>query len=259
MAPNSSNKGKKKKKAASNPARGFATVSQVSKRAIERESETEAVKQVVEDATAASVGQPEQTTDIKGGSSTLEPEVVVDAPKLSPEEFEKALEESELEQWVDKHGASFRKEVGRQVSRLQTDRRLLRDQAQYLSTRDWLPPDILDEVLELIRSDAEAGKMLPDVESRAKTRFPSEEDISIRLWTLRQTLLDLAFDEESVEKVLRYVLDSKQLQSSREVIWGLTEALDWLALHVSRRELPDYEQRRQQASSGESRGPLIVD
>ena len=90
MAPN-----KKKKKPASNPARGFATTSIVSKNKIE---DNVAVEEPITAETASS--GPVQLTSpaLKYG---LDPEMQLH--ELSPDQLEKQLEESELQLLVEKH------------------------------------------------------------------------------------------------------------------------------------------------------------
>ena len=234
---------KKKKKPAANPARGFATVSQASKKVVEREAEADAPSEVRVN-TGQGVSSVPKQTSTQDGDVTVTASTVEGNTHLSPEEFETALEESELQLWVDKHGQSVRREISRQLGRLQTDRRVLREQAQVLITRNWLPPELMTDVLDMIKSDSEEGSLLPDSESKLGGKSISEEGLTIRLWTLKQILLDLAFEPADIERVLQYVLASKP-QATKEAVWGLVESLDWLALYADRKDLPDYQIRQQ--------------
>ncbi len=76
----------------------------------------------------------------------------------------------------------------------------------------------------------------------------SEEDLTIRLWTLQQALTGAGFEETKTILALRHVLDisDKISVGSKDVIWGMEESLDWLSRECSKKELPDYEasQRR---------------
>lgn len=233
---------KKKKKAAANPARGFATVSQVSKKTIEIEAVAKAAQSLPEDEKNQNPSAPDTVAPQTEARDPDPKTAELKAADLSPEEFERALEDAELQQWVDKHSTSFRKDAVRQVTRLQTDRRILREQAQYLNTKSWLPPDLVSSVLELISLESKSGLVTADSDNLPKPRPISEEAMTVRLWTLRQTLLDLGFQPDHIEQVLRYILDCKP-QPTKENIWGLNESLDWLALHSERADLPDYERR----------------
>ena len=127
MAPN-----KKKKKPASNPARGFATTSTASKT---KEQDVDEVEQ--EDGWGAS-GQSaklvsEEGSVLTNGGPTIKPEKALQ--DLSPEELELQLENSSLQILVDTYRKKTEKDAFRQASRLQTERRVLRSQAEHLSTR----------------------------------------------------------------------------------------------------------------------------
>src|SRR5690349_18391225 len=139
--------GKKKKKPASNPARGFATTSVASKPRIE------AVETVPSDE-----GLPDKELEKHKDETTTESLVTpattgVVSAQLTPEEFEKQLEESELQVLVEKYSQKAKRDAVRQITRLQTDRRLLRGQADILNTRKWLPPEVMDEILRVITAD----------------------------------------------------------------------------------------------------------
>jgi ATP-dependent RNA helicase DHX29 len=83
-----------------------------------------------------------------------------------------------------------------------------------------------------ISSDAPAsGKMLP------------EEDVIARLWTLQQTLEGVGFPSDRAQAVSQFILDisSTISVSNKDMIWGLEEALEWLARECPAEELPSYE------------------
>lgn len=236
--------GKKKKKPAANPARGFATTSIASK------PKSEAI-----DVEPASPAEPLATlqTQSEGSAQIDAPgDGVSHAPpkNISPEEFEKQLESSELQVLVEKHAQKSKRDALRQKTRLETDRRVLRGQAESLNTRKWLPAEIMEEVLDLIKSEERfAG---PATDSTITPKQASEEDLTVRLWTLQQSLAGADFLEPKVLSALEHVLkvSDKIGPSNKESIWGMEEALDWLARNCSRDELPDYENwQRKPASS----------
>lgn len=226
--------GKKKKKPASNPARGFATTSIASKPKVELPEAAEESPVVNEAKDTDEVQQIEQTAPATSSHPPNE-------KTLTVEEFEKLLEESELQVLVEKHAQKSKRDAARQKTRLETDRRLLRSQAESLNTRKWLPPELMDEILDLIK--AEGRFTGQSNEASGNLKQASEEELTIRLWTLQQALLGSGFIEEKVSLSLRHVLDisDKIVAGNKDSIWGMEEALDWLARNCFREELPDYE------------------
>ena len=226
--------GKKKKKPASNPARGFATTSIASKPKVELPELVPKSTPLNEAKDMVDVQHTEQAAP--ANSSTVSTEKVVTA-----EEFEKQLEESELQVLVEKHAQKSKRDAARQKTRLETDRRLLRSQAESLNTRKWLPPELMEEILDLDKAEGRFTGQSNEVLGSSKQA--SEEELTIRLWTLQQALLGSGFIEDKVKSALRHVLDisDKIGVGNKDAIWGMEEALDWLARNCSRDELPDYE------------------
>lgn len=231
--------GKKKKKPASNPARGFATTSLPSKPRIES---LESVPAPEHD-NAIDASNEERDSKFAshlahGSSGTV---ISHELQSLSPEEFERQLEENELQGIVDKHAIKAKRDAARQVARLHTDRRLLRGQAETLITRKWLPPDLIDEILNVITVDNRPDQ--PPVEATPLQKPPTEEDLIIRLWVLQQTLNGAGFPDERVDQAIAYILSisEKVGNATKDTVWGLEESLEWLARDASKFELPDYE------------------
>ncbi|KAE8442794.1 hypothetical protein EG329_002827 [Mollisiaceae sp. DMI_Dod_QoI] len=229
--------GKKKKKPASNPARGFATTSIASK----PKTEIAEPEQLPTPSTELQVAREIDGNRPTGNSSLKIEGSAVTGKEISAEEFEKQLEESELQILVEKHAQKSKRDALRQKTRLETDRRVLRAQADNLITRRWLPPDLMEEILDLIKTEGRFAGQANDNINTAKQA--SEEELTVRLWTLQQTLVGSGFQEEKVILGLRYVLDiSDKINSgNKDAIWGMDESLDWLARECSREELPDYE------------------
>lgn len=233
--------GKKKKKPLSNPARGVATTSIASKPKTE----------VIENDVQLSQNNSEKPTDASQANSLPDSgsQTGVNIPtesSLTAEEFEKQLENSELQVLVEKYGQKSKRDAARQKSRLETDRRVLRGQADFLGTRKWLPAELMEEILELIKT--EARSLSQGYETSSGFKQLSEEDLTVRLWTLQQSLIGAGFPEDKVFVCLQQVLEisDKISASVKDTIWGLDEALEWLARECAREELPDYDawQRR---------------
>src|SRR5690242_5635463 len=113
---------KKKKPAAAAAARGFATTSIASKPRVDP----------VDATGTGSTESPESrgvAASLQNGGAAADSGGAKDEP-LSPEEFERRLEESELQLLAEKHSQKVKREAQRQRARLETDRRLLRSQAE---------------------------------------------------------------------------------------------------------------------------------
>lgn len=226
---------RKTKKAISNPARGFATTSTVSKTKLSPEESL--------GSTAPDEPQAQTITrDSPGDDAPVEKEL----HELSPEELEKQLEENDLQLFVEKYLDKIKRDVSRQVSRLQTEKRLLRPQAESLSTRKWLPPEILELIAQTL--DAEQQPVRPDLKSQFYpiTEALSEEDLCIKIWTLKRVLIQLGSSHEESEDAIKHLLKVAQSLSTRDSlvgkdnIWGLDWCLDWLAMHCEAHAMPSY-------------------
>ena len=242
MAPN-----RKKKKPAGNPARGFATTSIVSKSKID--DDTPAIEVTDE----ADNDYITQTSSAVPTTITNGQRVEKELRELTPEQLELQLEESELQLLVEKHAEKSKKETSRQVSRLQTERRLLRMQAIPLYTSRWLPEELLQLIYDYIARDIPSSSLATQTTNSQKKSGVFTDNLSIRLWTLKRTLVDLGFLPSRVDEAIAHLIQAEQsmeqanMLSGREGIWGLDECLDWLALTCTREEMPDYDSHRTEA------------
>ncbi|KAM0343085.1 hypothetical protein ACHAPU_008833 [Fusarium lateritium] len=247
---------KKKKKPAANPARGFATTSVASKprpETIESESKPDAAKTQAAPPSAQKYAPPSSsaTGDATGNTTSQ-------GKELSPEEYEKHLDESELQLLVEKYAVKTKKDAQRQRTRLDTDRRLLRGQADSINSFKWLSQDLMDHILDLIQAENRfAASSLSASDNVGAGKMPLEEDTVIRLWTLQQTLTAIEFPPDRIAAVIRYILDiaPNVTSTNRDSIWGLEEALDWLARECRIEELPRYEPRLKQISKSTTDTP----
>jgi ATP-dependent RNA helicase DHX29 len=226
MAPN-----KKKKKPASNPARGFATVSTPSKKVDKSPPEAK------DDSEVPSIDGKHASAEKNGQSRVGLDSGASDLQHMTPEELEQHLEEAELQSILDVHGQRSKRDVSRQVARLETERRGLRQSGMMLETEGWLH-DVLDEILELVTS------FPPDLKTTktAEERF-NDTDLCVKLWTVQETLQSLNF--RNVEGVLRHLIKMSSViaePGSNSMIWGLDEAMDWLGIHSDPKDLPGYQQ-----------------
>lgn len=229
---------KKTKKPAANPARGFATQSIASK------ARVEPVEDAVLPAKKGSEATKPTPTAESNGTDAIASHSETKKPDLSPEQFEAQLEESELQLLVEKHAQKTRRDAQRQKQRLDTDRRLLRSQAEPINAKKWLPAELMDEIVDLIQAEGRFAAS-NTTEGLSGGKMLSEEDLTIKMWTLQQTLRGSGFPEEKVQDALQYVLDISTNISGgiKDSIWGLDEAMDWFARECPLDNLPEYETR----------------
>ena len=242
MAPN-----KKKKKPASNPARGFATTSTASKPKHDEAKELEGGVELGNSsilASSATAEEPSQTKCTSRGESEKE------LNELTPEELESRLEDSGLQILVESYGEKTKKNVSRQLSRLQTEKRLLRSQAEHLSIRQWLPPEIMQIITDLQQAQVNSkGDLQANSNSIRSTFHFSEDDLLIKLWTLKRLLPPLGFSQQRTDLALRHLLTlmdnpgAQSISSGKESTWGLDECLTWLALDCEQADLPRFDDR----------------
>ena len=238
MAPN-----RKKKKPTSNPSRGFATTSIVSK-----------TKSVVDSDVDGDI-LPATDEGLKFENDehvNAQPDRAQqkELHELSPDQLEAQLEDSELQLLVEKHSERTKKNVLRQVTRLQTERRLLRSQALSLNTSRWLPEELLQLITSLIEKPTNRGHPLVNPVSGVNRKAASADDLILQLWSLRRTLIDLGFLQYRVEETISRLIRDKHMferadaGSMKEGLWGIDECLNFLAITCTTDEVPDYETYR---------------
>ncbi|EEQ27401.1 pre-mRNA-splicing factor ATP-dependent RNA helicase PRP22 [Microsporum canis CBS 113480] len=240
MAPN-----KKKKKAASNPARGFATVSVPSK--VKPQSSTEpaepesaAGSDVLSDKPPAEASQDADAAQ----AASHKPEL----HELTPDELERYLEEAELQAIVDKHGIKCKGDAARYSIKLAAEKRLLRSQATLVDNiSDWLSPDLLDKILEKEKAEAKKQPVVSNkTEYNRQLTLPVEENVCINMWILRLTLLELGFQEADIDVTLKNLLIHGPLEkiSGKDPIPALDQAFYYLALFLNKDSLTAYDKSK---------------
>jgi len=245
---------KKKKKPMANPARGFATTSIASK--VKPESSVETSIDASENVSTAAASTPATSEDTQSHSDTVSKDMPTRGlHELSPEELEAQLEQSELQQMVEQHGPKVRKEAARQSSRLQTDRRVLRTQAEFLSVKDWLPEELMQQILDL--TSEESSSESPPAANTEPLRGMSDDALLPRIWQLYLVLRDLDLTEERVTQTLERVLSQPPFKPSANQTWGLDEAFDWLTVHCEAGELLDFEASRPKTQAVASAEPEL--
>ncbi|KAK5115541.1 hypothetical protein LTR62_001200 [Meristemomyces frigidus] len=249
--------GKKKKKPAANPARGFATTSVPKASQVEVDdvkdtgNTTGAVAPNAVLSTEVKVADQRKALTTTNGSRELH--------ELSPEELEASLEASEIQQYVERYAGKVRKEVSRQSSRLETEKRVLRTQAEFLSVREWLPDELMQQIVDLALSEE-----TPEQASPKKQVLSGTDDDIARIWALRLCLLDSEISPERATQALSWLIANPPSGSSTSSsLWGLPEVLDWLALHTNKNGDQDYDEKKSNSRNMSSASPgddeLLVD
>lgn len=213
----------KKKKPAGNPARGFATTSVASKPKVEK---VVVSTTLVEDKDVAT--KDIQVTPLPVAQDPAHSQSTKETVVQTPEELEAQLERDELQLLVDKHASKVRRDSHRNVTKFHTDRRVLRGQSHTMTVHDWLPNDILDGVVALAQAESNDSNRRQVPQTLLKTL--SEEDATARLWTLDLTLRELGFADEHTRPVLTWLCANAASVDATGTVWGLQEALEWLAL-----------------------------
>ncbi|UPX09825.1 RNA helicase [Ascochyta rabiei] len=235
----------KKKKPAGNPARGFATTSVASKPKVE--------KSAVDEAAVNKESVPTSSKDSADVAKTATPapkveEVAKQEAAQTPEELEAQLERDELQLLVEKHAAKVRRESRRQVTKFETDRRVLRAQSHAMTVHDWLPSEVLDTIISLAQTESNDSNRRQG-QQQSLLKVMSEEDAMSKLWTLNLTLRDLGFSHEQIEPVLKWLCADAGGIDATSTVWGLQEALEWLALDQCKGHAFSYEEPKPKQSA----------
>ncbi|KAF1930304.1 ATP-dependent RNA helicase A [Didymella exigua CBS 183.55] len=214
----------KKKKPAGNPSRGFATTSVASKPKVEK-----SVVDATDKESVPALPKIGTTVPQVDASAAKKEELAKQEVTQTPEELEAQLERDELQLLVEKHAAKVRRESRRQVTKFDTDRRVLRAQSHHMNVHEWLPNEILDTIISLAQTESNDSNRRQG-QQQSLLKVMSEEDAMSKLWTLSLTLRDLEFTREQIEPVLRWICADAGGIDASSAVWGLQEALEWLAL-----------------------------
>lgn len=237
----------KKKKPAGNPARGFATVSIASKPKVEKEKSVDvAPKESVPAPSKESPSAPDAATTAT--TAVKEEQVAKQEVTQTPEELEAQLERDELQLLVEKHAAKVRRESRRQVTKFETDRRVLRGQSHHMTVHEWIPSEVLDTIISLAQTESNDSNRRQG-QQQSLLKVMSEEEATSKLWTLSLTLRDLGFTQEQLEPVLRWLCSDAGGIDATSAVWGLQEALEWLALDHCEGSSFSYEESKPKPSA----------
>ncbi|KAF2134411.1 P-loop containing nucleoside triphosphate hydrolase protein [Dothidotthia symphoricarpi CBS 119687] len=230
----------KKKKPMGNPARGFATTSIASKPKQE--------KAVADTLVEENITTPSKEAAPNAGPSSQAPNAATPLKQeaaQTPEELEAQLERDELQLLVEKHASKVRRESHRQVIKFQTDRRVLRGQSHSMTVHDWLSGDILDSIIALAQAESNDSNRQGQ---QPLLKSLTEEDAMSKLWTLDITLRELGFSSDHIQPVLRWLCATAAGVDTSASIWGLQEALEWLALNQCDDHSFSYEESKPKSS-----------
>lgn len=242
MAPN-----RKKKKPASNPARGVATTSLPSKAKVEAES--------TQDEATENYGRQDEIQILRempvgSKESNIQAATI---NEMTPEDLERHLEEAELQELVEGNSVQSQKDSTRQATRLETERRTLRVHANKLSTSSWLSEDSVKELLDSSQEDQRQIILHGSTSDASKV----ESDLTIKVWSLKRLLesLGLPRSDEALKHVLRLAhIDA--VGDDKDYIWGLPDSLEWYGHNADRLDMTFYESVDAR-SVADSRSPSV--
>jgi ATP-dependent RNA helicase DHX29 len=222
---------KKKKKPASNPERGFATssVASKSKRELVDDEQAERKHLVVAkgDGAASDTGTgPGKPTEPTPGTTDLR--------NMTPEELEEELERNDLQLFVETHGPKVCREAQRQISRIQTDNRVLRAQSQLLNISPWLTDELVDDIIVATKRNQE------ETSATEAPRKISEETWVSRLWFLHQVLQGIGISKDDSLFALERLQLKENSSDTSSIAWGIRECFEILALECNRVQIPPY-------------------
>jgi ATP-dependent RNA helicase DHX29 len=80
----------------------------------------------------------------------------------------------------------------------------------------------------------------------------TEEDAMSKLWTLDLTLQELGFSSHHIQPVLIWLCANAAAVDSSASIWGLQEAIEWLALNHTEGHTFSYEEQIQKRAAIET-------
>lgn len=216
--------GRKKKKPSANPARGFATVSLPSKAKETAGSD---------DDTKPSRSQRSPADRSANSTGSVEhPELEINAEIQKPiadmtaEELEEHLEVSEMRNLIEQHASRVKSEALRQAVKLKNERRQLRQQADQASVYGLSNP-LIDSILR-DSLQTQAARL-----QGTSVNYPSEleeSELLQKLWLLQEVLRHLKV--KMVDEILSHVLSVYHncgFEASPTSVWGLQEALHWIA------------------------------
>jgi len=227
---------KKKRKPIANPARGFATTSIASKQKLGEEKEVPETTPSTNGNNDTSITSPSENSEAPVAIATGD---LRELHELNPEELERRLEEADLQTFVDRYSAKTQREASRHVTKLYADCRILRAQAQSLPTRNTLPDEFVEQILDLATEEVNNGTGISV--TKIKSRRNLEEDVTAKLWTLQRVLRSLDFSAGQIEDALKYALNYPPAIEQGAYIWGLEQCLDWLVLNTVENELPTFD------------------
>ena len=238
MAPN-----KKKKKLASSSTRGFATTSAPSKKQTQ-EAESDSIETT--DTLDPQVKRETLPFEaVPAISQTVPEQQQLD---LSPDELEEHLEKAELQLLIDKYGGNVKRVISRQISKLQTERRLFRTQASQMRLYHKVSSDTVRFIIEKLTAQENQESGFPAAVSslRADPSGESEDDILMKVWTLYRLLPELGFLDRHRDDAIRELLRRTEMgairkEDGKDSPWGLEFCLEFLARSADADQLPTYD------------------
>lgn len=234
MAPN------RKKKPASNPARGFATTSICPKLRPNDEHKIDKNLDLgIGDGTSAAIAE-----------EFNQPDSNISGKDLREEEPDAQLNQCNIHFLLQKYGAKTKKVASHQLNKLRNERRMLRPQSERLDTSTWLPEGVVALILKLCESQIERFGSDANPDNKQNICMISDEDLIVKIWTLELVLSQIGFNKVDLRNAIQILVRtvkstrSPKLLDGRDLIWGLEECIDYLVLYNHPNNFPAYDFQR---------------
>lgn len=120
----------------------------------------------------------------------------------------------------------------------------MRGHSDFLSTKHWLPEEVMQLILEYTFADSESERAANKAQS-----LPLSDDLLAKVWTLREILLGTV-SLERVNQAVGFLLANPPTEGTTGQVWGLEESFDWLAQNCESSELSDYDEIKAKHSAG---------
>ena len=221
--------GKKKKKVAANPQRGFATTSIPSKKAEPTPADDSAEPEA-----------DERPVSVPNGSGNHEENAAGNNHEFSGPGVDSDPTEARLQSLVSIHGSRISKDARNQAEMRQREKRLLRLQGFPIDHRQWFSDRVISSILSEAFPAYPSPLLFPDYQ-----KVLDSDEALLKIWSLRQFLvrLHLPGADAALTHAVKASADTLT-KDQRDEAWGATAAFEWLAANGHLEEEPMVETRK---------------
>ena len=229
MAPN-----RKKKKPVANPNRGFATVSIASKQRTMPTVEASNTHKH-DEGVGNEANDVDDAANVESSHQPARSErQVVD---MTAEELEIHLDNADLQNLIDSNGEKIKQQAARNVTRLMTEKRLLRQSLEMLNTWAALPPELTHHLFQHVQSITmtHRGSAHSDGD-REDAADKKTTELLLPSWRLSLLLQGLNFPRDMTLQALARIAEidmTEDADALRDPDWNLSASLNILAVAMA--------------------------